>query len=138
MIMGSYLASGCSPQYCSWREGKPSPGRPSDGGQREWRELAGNQPGREIAQEAPGALALVRRLMAEEDRGREELEAHERTLESLLEAGQRHIDQVEAKANKAVADFRGLEAAFAEYRKPWLVRAARKMSTALGALRHMV
>jgi hypothetical protein len=36
--------------------------------------------------------------------------------EALLQAGQRHIDHVEAKAGKAVADFRALEAEFARYR----------------------
>ncbi len=156
MISGRYVASGCSQQYCGWREGKSSPGESVDPKRQEWRDLVRIQstPPSEI--EPPGSMALVRRLMAEERRKRSELEVHKRSLESLLESGQKHIDRLaaevrqdgsiidagqehidhlEAKMEKAVADFRGVEAEFREYRSPWLVRAAHKASTILRAFR---
>ena len=80
----------------------------------------------------------MRRLGAEERRKRCELEVYKRSLESLLEAGQKHIDHLEAKAEKAVTDFRSIEAEFREYRAPWLVRAAQRASKAFrGWRRHM-
>lgn len=136
MISGRYLASGCSRQYCGWREGKSSPPPGSGPGRREWRELAGIEPCPQSGIEPPATLALVRGLVAEERRRRSELEVYARSLESLLEAGQTHIDNVEAKAEKAVNDFRDVEAEFGKYRAPWLVRAAHKASTALRAFRH--
>jgi hypothetical protein len=137
LISGRYLASGCSRQYCGWREGNSSPPRSADAGEPEWRELAENRSdlGSEI--EAPGALALVRRLVAGEDRRRIEREVYTRSLEALLEAGQSHINNVEAKAERAVLDFRNVEAEFRQYRASWLVRAAHKASEVLGAWRHL-
>ena len=137
LISGRYLASGCSSQYCGWREGKSSPARGTSAGEQEWRELAATRSDLESEIEAPGALALVRRLVAEEDRKRIEREVHTRSLEALLEAGQKHIDQVEAKAEKAVLDYRNLEAEFRRYRASWLVRAGHKASEVLGAWRHL-
>jgi hypothetical protein len=136
MISGRYLASGCSRRYCGWREGKSSPPQNIDVGRQEWRELVRIQPYQQSEIEAPGTLALVRRLVTEERRKRSELEVHKRYLESLLEAGQKHIDHLEAKAEKAVTDFRNLEAEFAKYRAPWLVRAARKASKTIRKLGH--
>jgi len=74
--------------------------------------------------------------MAEERRKHSELEVYKRSLESLLESGQKHIDHLEAKVEKAVSDFRGLEASFAEYRTPWLVRAGHKASQIFRTFRH--
>jgi hypothetical protein len=136
MISGRYLASGCSRQYCGWREGKSSPPPSIRAGRKEWRELAGIQPCPQSETEPPGTLALVRELVAEERRKRGELEVYTRSLESLLEAGQRHIDNLEAKAERAVIDFRHVEAEFGKYRAPWLVRAAHKAWTTLRAFRH--
>ena len=112
MVAGRYLASGCSRQYCGWREGKPSPPRALDSDPQEWRELVRIQPGQQSGDEASGPLALVRRLVAEERRKRSELE--------------KHIDRLETKAEKAVTDFRDVEAEFRKYRAPWLVRAVHK------------
>ncbi len=131
MISGRYLASGCSRQYCGWREGKSLAVRNIDRGREEWRELVAIQPCQQPEIEVPGNLALVRRLMAEERRKRNELEVYKRSLESLLESSQKHIDHLEAKAEKAVTDFRDLEVAYAEYRAPWPVRAAHKASKVL-------
>lgn len=156
MISGRYVASGCSQQYCGWREGKSSPPERVHPKRQEWRDLVRIQSDAPFEIEAPGSLALVRRLVAEERRKRSELDAQKRSLESLLESGQKHIDRLaaevrrnesiidagqehidhlEAKMEKAVADFRGVEAEFREYRSPWLVRAAHKASTILRAFR---
>lgn len=135
-ISGRYLASGCSRRYCGWREGKSSPPRNIDPGRQEWRELVRIQPCQQSEIEAPGTLALVRRLVADERRKRCELEVYKRALESLLESGQKHIDHLEAKAEKAVTDFRNVEAEFGKYRASWLVRAARKASQILRTFRH--
>lgn len=155
MISGRYLSSGCSEQYCAWREGKSSapPDIPSE--RQKWLELVRTQPSQQSELEPSGNLALVRRLFSEERRrscelevykgslesmlesGRrhiDHLEAKVRECESLLEAGQKHIDHLEAKTEKALTDFRNLDAAFTKYREPWLVRAARKASTILTTL----
>lgn len=151
MIAGRYVRSGCSPQYCGWREGNASPAKGE--------ELVriGSQPMPEVD---AGALSLVRRLMADERRKRAELAARLETgqqqidqleaeaaransgarahidhleekvrqMELLLGAAQSHIDHLEAKADKAVLDFRRVETELATYRASWLVRAARKIS----------
>lgn len=134
MISGRYLASGCSRQYCGWREGQSSAPQAVHSGQ-EWHELLRTLPDRQSEPEPGGTLALVRRLVAEERRKGGELEVCKRSLESLLEAAQKHIDHLEAKTEKALADFRHIEAEFREYRAPWLVRAARKVSMVLRAFR---
>ena len=137
LISGRYRASGCSSQYCGWREGNPSPPRSTGAGEQEWRELAATRSDLRSEIEAPGALALVRRLVAEEDRKRIEREVYTRSLEALLEAGQRHIDHLEAKAERAVLDFRNVEAEFGNYRASWLVRAAHKASAVLRGLHRL-
>jgi MoaA/NifB/PqqE/SkfB family radical SAM enzyme len=136
MISGRYMASGCSRQYCGWREGKPSPPRTIGQERQEWSELIRIHPQQQPELETPGVLAQVRRLMSEERRKRSELDAYKSYLESLHEAGQKHIDHLEAKAEKAVADFRHVEAEFGKYRAPLLVRAAHKASEVLQAFRH--
>ncbi len=155
MIAGRYVASGCSRRYCGWREGKSSPPQRTDMERQEWSDLVRIQPNPPTEVEAPGNLALVRRVVAEERRKRNELEVYKRHLESqleagqkhidqgeeqtrqLLEAGQKHIDSVEAKAAKAVADFRNIEAEFGEYRAPWLVRAAHRAAKVLHTFRRV-
>jgi hypothetical protein len=126
MIAGRYRASGCSRQYCGWREGKSSPLRKIDSGRQEWRELVSIQPCQQSESEASENLSLVRRLVAEERRKRNELEVYKRSLESLLEAAQKHINYLEAAAEKATGS--------GKYRAPWLVRAARKAGKVLRAL----
>jgi MoaA/NifB/PqqE/SkfB family radical SAM enzyme len=128
MISGRYLASGCSSRHCAWREGKPAPSRSAGAGRREWLERAAIPPS---GVEPSGTLAQVRRLVADERRKRCELEVYTRSLEAQLEAGQEHIRSLEAKADKAVRDFRHVEAGFRQYRAPWLVRAAHKLSAIL-------
>lgn len=124
MISGRYVASGCSRQYCGWRDGKPSHPPEADASGAESGEAARGRPWPEI--ETPSTLALVRRLMAEEGRKRREIEAYRESLETLLDGAQKHIDHLEAKAAKAVADFRDFEAEFRKYRASWLVRAAHR------------
>jgi MoaA/NifB/PqqE/SkfB family radical SAM enzyme len=166
MIHGRYLASGCSQQFCGWREGKcaPPPGAES---REEWQELVNIRPEPQLeAVDSGSSLSLVRKRVSEERRRVRELEAHKRALEDLLQsgqrqidhlevqlretealletgqghidhlevrmreteallaAGQRHIDHLERKAEKAVADFRDLEAAFTRFRASPLIRAA--------------
>jgi MoaA/NifB/PqqE/SkfB family radical SAM enzyme len=136
MISGRYLASGCSRQYCGWREGKSSPPQIIHSGRQEWHELVRTQPSQQSEPEPWGTLALVRKLVAEERRKGSELEVCKRSLESLLEAAQKHIDHLETKTEKALTDFRNVEAEFREYRAPWLVRAAQKASKILRTFRH--
>jgi MoaA/NifB/PqqE/SkfB family radical SAM enzyme len=135
MISGRYLASGCSRQYCGWREGQSSPPRNIGAGRQEWRELAGIQPRPQSQIEAPENLALVRKLLAEERRKRNELEVHKRSLESLLADAQKHIDHLEAAAAKAGDGSGSGEAGSGKHRAPWLVRAARKGGKVLGKFR---
>jgi len=161
MIAGRYIASGCSRQYCGWREGKtPAPANLASG-PADSADLVQIGRRNESGIEDAGTLALVRRLIADERRKRNELEVYKRSLESQLEAGQKHIhelegqiresakhadhlatllksgqehiDHLEAKTGKAVADFRGLEAEFARYREPWLKRAYRRAARVLGS-----
>jgi MoaA/NifB/PqqE/SkfB family radical SAM enzyme len=137
MIAGRYVRTGCSEQYCGWREGKPSPledtaaNHASKKASDEWRDLVKIQSGAPADEAIPGiddpkTLALVRRLMSDERRKRSELQVYTRSLESLMENGQRHIDHLEVKASEAVTHYNAVEAAFGEYRAPWLVRAAHK------------
>jgi MoaA/NifB/PqqE/SkfB family radical SAM enzyme len=135
MISGRYLASGCSRQYCGWREGQSSPARNIGDGRQEWRDLAGIQPCPQSQMEASENLALLRKLMAEERRKRNELGVYKHSLESLLEAAQKHINHLEAAAAKAVTGSRSGESGSGKHRAPWLARAARKAGRALGRLR---
>jgi hypothetical protein len=134
MISGRYLASGCSRQYCGWREGQSSPPRDIDAKRREWRELASVQPWQQSQIEASENLALVRRLVVEERRKRNELEVHKRSLESLLEGARRHIDHLEGAAAGAVTGSRSGDGGSGTHGARWLVRAARKAGRVLGKL----
>jgi len=115
MIAGRYLASGCSRQYCGWREGKASPARreavQSPG---PLSEIVSTQPS--CDHQAP--LALVRRLMKEEERKR--LASEQLTRDA------------EARAEKAIRDFYSLNAAFSAYRASWPVKVAHKLSRIAG------
>ncbi len=95
MIAGRYLASGCSPQYCGWREGKASPAH-LDAVQLPGplSEMVSIEPCSDHA----ASLALVRRLVKEEERKR-------------LAAEQLARD-AEARAEKAIRDFYKLDAPF--------------------------
>jgi len=117
MIAGRYLASGCSAQYCGWREGKSSPPRNTGPGRQEWLELAAARPRPEHESESAGPLALVRSLVAEDRRRRSELEVYTRVLESQLEATRKNVDQLQAELET--------------YRTSWLVQAAHRLSAAL-------
>ncbi len=139
MIAGRYMASGCSRQYCGWREGNRSDGSTDEINRQEWNELVHIAPA-DVESGTSGSLALVRKTVAEERRKRAELEVYKRSLESslaesrvqveqLLEAGQRHIDHLEAKAEKAVGDFERLEAEWTRFRSRWLIRAIRKIAS---------
>jgi MoaA/NifB/PqqE/SkfB family radical SAM enzyme len=116
MVAGRYLESGCSRQYCGWREGKASPPAPDLTDRRtEWSGLVRIQSNRQPELDAsPEALALVRRLMAEEWRKR-----------SVLE---RQVALAEAKADKAVRDFYELDAHFRRCRRPWPLKVVHKLS----------
>jgi hypothetical protein len=107
MIAGHYLSSGCSAQWCSWREGRPST-MPSDN---TWRELDAHF--REIAGRAtslrpviddpavPNRLTAVRRMLASKNARIAELETDLRKLceenLSFHEGAQRHIDHLESR-----------------------------------------
>jgi hypothetical protein len=122
MIFGRYIASGCSRQYCGWREGKSSPPQRDTAPQREeWGDLVRIQANRGPDFEGDLAtLSLVRKLMAEEGRKRHTLE--------------QQIAVAEAKAEKAVKDFYSLDAEFRNYRRPWAVKAAHKLSKMVRSL----
>lgn len=152
MIAGRYLASGCSRQYCGWREGQASTVAIDHEHVQEWRDLVQILPAQQFESPLAESLTLVRRLMAAERRKRGELESLKAYLESalaagrneivrleaevassesLLEIGQAHIDHLEAKAEKAVSDFHEVDAVFRKYRESVLVRLAHRVSHAL-------
>jgi len=156
MIAGRYLSSGCSRQYCGWREGQASEATNETAHLQEWRDLVQLLPEQQVESPLAESLSLVRNLMAAERRKRGELEslkvylesalatgrtelarleAELASSESLLENGQAHIDHLELKIEKALSDFHDLHAAFQEYRKPRLVRMAHKLSKAFAWLR---
>jgi len=153
IIAGRYAASGCSQRWCSWREG--SCRTPSDGKRvrqllAEFGEMrrraASLLPVAPTPARYPSALPALRRLFTSKDRRVAELEClfrqlcdtngaiHENgqkyidELERQIEALQAHADHLEAKAEKAVADFRMLQGEFQRSRRPLPVRAAHKMA----------
>ncbi|MBL8234611.1 MAG: radical SAM protein [Bryobacterales bacterium] len=155
MAAGNYVRSGCSQQYCGWRDGKPAPRLTPDQavtGQRELVQLADQH---RQGLESAGALSLVRRLLAEERKRLEGLELYKQQMETLLEAGQqhihhlerkvgelevllangqRHIDHLEAKSEKAIGDYLDLERTLLGYRESWLVRGAHRASKLVRAI----
>ncbi|MGC4050096.1 MAG: radical SAM protein [Paludibaculum sp.] len=125
MLAGRYLRSGCSAQYCGWREGHAVERRddPVGDAERNALRIAADRMAPDAA--TPGVLQFVRQQIAAERRQQEQCDV-------LLTAGQSQIDHLEEKARKAVDDFRDLEAAFARYRDFWLVRWASKVRRLLG------
>jgi len=110
MAAGRYARSGCSTNWCSWREGKQPAPLPDDQRARELDAVA------EAAELLPilqpngrtsAALTTVRRRLSERDERIREYAA-------LQGHAQRHIDHLEAKTEKAVADFQALERELAE------------------------
>jgi chromosome segregation ATPase len=132
MVAGRYLESGCSPRWCSWREGKkPAPPRSDKLAElRAEAALLADRAARAQSLvetgEGPSAIAAVRRMVASRDQRIKELEVmfvqlcdnnaaiHERAQEYIaqMEAKlqkntdevQRHIDHLEAKTAAAVAE----------------------------------
>lgn len=112
MIAGRYMASGCSRNVCSWREGKAaSPPQPGEA----WPLVVAEatheaaDPLRILQDEGPSKLDAVRRMLAERGRRISELELLQAHYDNLREQAQRHIDHLEAKTKKAVDDYYRLE-----------------------------
>jgi MoaA/NifB/PqqE/SkfB family radical SAM enzyme len=120
MIAGRYLHSGCSAQFCGWREGQGVERQEDRAGDAERQALRAATEEILPAATSPGVLQFVRDRIAAERRQQEQCDV-------LLTAGQSQIDHLEEKANRAVADYRNLEAEFAHYRDFWLVRWAARV-----------
>jgi MoaA/NifB/PqqE/SkfB family radical SAM enzyme len=119
MIAGRYVASGCSPRWCSWRDGRQAAALPAaeiQAGIAEMRQLArraeDRMPPATIDDRSTG-IAAVRRVLTARERTISELQAMFRQLcetnQEMHEAARAHIAHLEAKASKAVADFEGLQ-----------------------------
>ena len=153
IVAGRYTASGCSQRWCSWRDG--SRRTPPDGKRvrqllAEFGELRRRAtlllPVSPSPVQYPSALPALRRLFASKDRRFAEFEClfhqlcdtngeiHETgrkyidELEQRIEALQAHADHLEAKTEKAVADFQALRDEFQRFRRPLSVRAAHKVA----------
>jgi hypothetical protein len=111
MIAGRYLASGCSNQWCSWREGRKAEPHPGIAALRdEMQEFAQRaapiQPLVEIG--APSSqIAAVRRKLSDRERRIRELEALfaqlcEKNAE-IHKRGQQYIDSLEARLEASEA-----------------------------------
>jgi len=113
MIGGRYLESGCSPRWCSFREGKKAaPPRPDTLAELRAEtallaERAHRTESLVPAAEGPSAIAAVRRMVASRDQRIKELETMFIQLcdnnAALLEKSQEHIAHLEAKADAALA-----------------------------------
>ena len=134
MIAGRYVASGCSPQWCSWRDGKRPAGPASAGvesGMAEMEQLASRTamllPTVPV-EEASAGVAAVRRQMAERERSIRELQTIvEQLCETNLRShqeGARQIARLEAKAGKAVADYEALAREWGRFRSWRIIRMA--------------
>jgi hypothetical protein len=134
MIAGRYVASGCSPQWCSWRDGKRTAGPASAGvesGMAEMEQLASRTamllPTVPV-EEASAGVAAVRRQMAERERSIRELQTIvEQLCETNLRShqeGARQIARLEAKAGKAVADYEALAREWGRFRSWRIIRMA--------------
>jgi MoaA/NifB/PqqE/SkfB family radical SAM enzyme len=134
MISGRYVTSGCSPLWCSWRDGKRAAVPASAGvesGIAEMEHLA-----RRAATAAPSipfddgasGVAAVRRQMAARERSIRELQTIvEQLCETNLrchEEGARQIARLEAKAGKAVADYETLAREWGRFRSWRIIRMA--------------
>ncbi len=139
LISGRYVASRCSAQWCSWREGKTAVAVPSaemEELHEEWRELAGRAAA--IApDDAPApSIASVRRILASRDQRIHELQAEFVQLcernEDLHRKGREHIAHLEAKCASTLADFERLDRHYAEFRRRPVVRLAARLSRLWG------
>jgi len=147
MVTGRYLASGCSTQWCSWREGKTA-ALPVEAEIRaslaELSEMIARPPEVEVA--VPPELLAARRIVASRERRIAELEGlirHERAeierllqrnsdeTEELLRKAQRHIDHLEDITAQAARGFEEAQEELRGYRDSRLVRIAHKASRAL-------
>jgi MoaA/NifB/PqqE/SkfB family radical SAM enzyme len=148
VISGRYVASGCSPRWCSWRDGKKAVMAASaeiQSGIAEMRQLASRAaamlPPIQIDNDTSG-LSAVRRQMSEHERSIHELQTiveqlcetngqiHEKgqrhisRLEANESAAAAHIAHLEAKAGKAVADFEALAQEWRRFRSRRFIRLA--------------
>lgn len=124
---GRYLKSGCSPDYCGWREGQASPPSPLQ-------LLDEFQALKQAMAESPsppaadGDLAAVRRALAARDRRIAELEAlHAHLCETNAQfhaRGRAYIDELEHRLAQAQHDL-------VAYRDPLLVRIAARLASLL-------
>ncbi|MGJ5814640.1 radical SAM protein [Paludibaculum fermentans] len=115
MIAGRYLVSGCSAQFCGWREGHAAARGEDPAIDVERRALIADTFEPAPVAVSPDVLQFVRQQVAEARRQKEQSDV-------LLTAGQSQIDHLEAKAQKAITDFRELQAEFARYRDFWPLR----------------
>ncbi|HXN47242.1 MAG TPA: radical SAM/SPASM domain-containing protein [Bryobacteraceae bacterium] len=114
MIAGRYIESGCSPRWCSWREGKkPAPPRSDNLAElrAETALLAGRAARTESlvpAAEGPSSIAEVRRMVAARDQRIKELEVMFAQLcdnnAAIHDRAQEHIAHLEAKVAAALAE----------------------------------
>lgn len=148
MISGRYVASGCSPRWCSWRDGEKANVAASAeirSGIAEMRQLSSRAAAMlpPIQTDAyPSGLSAVRRQMSAWKRSVHELQAIVERLcetnEQIQEKGQRyisrlerkesaaeaHIAHLEAKAGKAVADYEALAQEWQRFRSWRIIRLA--------------
>jgi len=148
LISGRYVASGCSPRWCSWRDGKKAAVAASaeiQSGIAEMRQLASRAaavPPSIQTDEYPSGLPAVRRQVSAWKRSVHELQAIVERLcetnERIQEKGQRyisrleakesaadaHIAHLEAKAGKAVADYEALAREWQRFRSWRIIRLA--------------
>ena len=148
VISGRYVTSGCSPRWCSWRDGKRAAVAASveiQSGIAEMRQLASRAAAMLPTiqtDEYPSGLSAVRRQMSARERSIRELQAiveqicetnrqiHEKgqqyiaRLEARESAADAHIAHLEAKAGKAVADFEALAREWLWFRSWRIIRMA--------------
>jgi MoaA/NifB/PqqE/SkfB family radical SAM enzyme len=108
MIAGRYLESGCSKQWCSWREGsrQPLPDREDREAMLVELKHLSHEAVSDPAIELPvsSELAPIRRMLSAKDRRIAELETRFRQLcdvnRDLHNAGQAHIDHLEGRVKE--------------------------------------
>ena len=140
MIAGRYMASGCSAQWCSWREGtraaEPTPGIAAL--RDEMNHLAARaaylEPLVQIGDASP-EIAAVRRKLADRDRQVRELQTMFaqlcRTNAEIHEKGQTYINALEARVaefqerdRENAADYQQLNCAYQDLKRSFAVRIA--------------
>ena len=148
LISGRYVASGCSPRWCSWRDGKKAAVAASAeirSGIAEIRQLSSRAAAMLPpiqTDEYPSGLSAVRRQMSAWKRSVHELQAiverlcetneqiHEKgqryisRLEAKESAAEAHIAHLEGKAGKAVADYEALAQEWQRFRSWRIIRLA--------------